>query len=189
MDIYALVKFLHIASAMIWIGGGFCLMVIALVADRRADDEGLLRVMQTVVMLGNTLFVPAALLTLLFGSVMVWMAWSVTDFWVMLALGGFATSFLLGSAVMKPHADRLTEAAAREGASPAVIARCRRIVQIAKFDYVILFMITAIMLLKPRPEDYLLLSIFAVVLAGAALLFLLPRRSVRLGSATDEAGL
>lgn len=176
MDWYTLVKFLHVAAAMIWLGGGFCLMVLAVVASQARDDDSLLRVMQNVVMLGNTLFVPAALATFALGATMVWMAWSFTDFWVLLALGGFALSFVLGIAVMKPHADRLTEAASREGASPAVIEKCRRIIQVAKFDHVLLFMILTVMVLKPAPQDYFVLSSFAVILIVSGLLFLKPGR-------------
>lgn len=176
MDVYALIKFLHILAAIVWLGGGFCLLVLAIIADQTRDDESLLKVMRWVVMLGNRMFVPAALATLLFGGILVWMAWSITDFWIVLALSGFAASFLLGTLAMKPRADRLTAAADREGASPTVIAQSRALLSIAKFDYVILFMIVAVMVLKPEPGDYGTLASLAIVLVLGGVAFLAPER-------------
>ena len=40
MDWYSIVKFLHIASATLWVGGGFALMLLAVRADRAGNIEG-----------------------------------------------------------------------------------------------------------------------------------------------------
>lgn len=176
MDWYALVKFLHVLAAIVWLGGGFCLLVMAVLAERARDDAELLHVMQKVVFLANRMFVPAALATLILGLALTWMAWSITDFWLLLTLACFAASFLLGTVVIKPRADRLTADAARDGASPSVADQCRRLLGIAKFDFIILFMIVAIMVLKPAPDDRALLAAFAAILVAAGLAFLMPLR-------------
>lgn len=175
MEIYLIVKLLHVLAAMVWLGGGFCLLTIGIIADRTRNAEELLRLMQTIAYLGNRMFVPAALVTLLCGVAMVWVAWSFSEFWIMLALGGFALSFALGTGIIKPRSDRLLAMAAREGASPAVVEQCREVIRHGKLDYVILFLIVVVMVLKPGLQDHALLAAMGVLLAGSAAFLLGPR--------------
>lgn len=183
MDLYLAIKLLHVLAAMIWLGGGFCLLIVGIMADRTNDGEELLRLMQTVACLGNRVFVPAALVTLACGIILVWMAWSFADFWVMLALGGFAMSFALGTGVIKPRSDRLSDMASREGASPAVVAQCREIIRHAKLDHVIMFLIVVVMVLKPGPQDHVVLAGMGIFLLGSAALLARPRRRLPAGAA------
>lgn len=172
MEWHQIVKFLHVASAIIWLGGGFCLVVLAVIAERARDDKELLYAALKVVLLGTRLFIPAALATLLFGVVLTWMAWSFTDFWVLLGLGGFAASFAIGMVLMKPRSDRLSADSAAEGASASVVDQCRRLIGIAKFDLTMMFVIVAVMVLRPTAGDYLVLATMAVILAASAAAFL-----------------
>src|ERR1700750_1850545 len=70
MDWYSIVKFLHIASATLWVGGGFALMLLAVRADRAGNIEGVLQAMRATGELGNRFFAPMSMLTLLFGLIM-----------------------------------------------------------------------------------------------------------------------
>ncbi|WAX96492.1 DUF2269 domain-containing protein [Aminobacter sp. NyZ550] len=166
MDWYSLFKFLHVVAAVLWVGGGFALMLLAVRADRAGDTDGMLQVMRSVGELGNRLFMPASLVTLLLGLVMCWFWVGFTDLWIVLGLAGYAMAFLIGTLVFKPTADRMAAIIARDGATPAALDQGRRILKVARFDYAMMLIIVADMVLKPTASDLPILSAMAVVFAA-----------------------
>lgn len=176
MDWYTGAKFLHIVFAIMWLGGGLCVTVLAMRAERANDDAELMRVIQSVVYLSPRLIVPASALTLVFGLVMVWLGQSFTDLWIIIGLTGFALTFAIGTGLIKPTTDRIAEIVAREGASPAAVAQAKRLLRVVKFDMVLLYTIVADMVLKPTTGDVGILTAMAVIVAAAAAMFLGPNR-------------
>lgn len=174
MDWYNLAKFLHIAMAVIWVGGGFAMMLSASVGRRFGDgtEASVVRIIAT---LGNVVFMPASLLTLISGIVMVLLNWSFTELWVLVGLAGVAAAILTGTIVFKPTADRITALLPTEGPrGRTVVELGARLTRIAKFDYVVLFTVIADMVFKPSSGDVWLLVVMggAVIIAG--FLFLTP---------------
>lgn len=163
MDFYSVVKFLHVVAAIVWVGGGFALMLLAVRADRAGDTHGMLQVMRSVGELGNRLFMPASLVTLLLGLVMCWFWVGFADLWIMIGLAGYAATFLIGTLVFKPTADRMAALIARDGVTPAVLDNGRRILKVARFDYAVMLVIVADMVLKPTPSDMPVLLAMAAV--------------------------
>ena len=175
MDWYALVKFIHIAFAIVWLGGGFGLVVLGIRASLAADGAALLTVVKDVVFLANRLFIPSSLVVVACGVAMTILGQSFSILWIDIGLVGFAATFATGLFLLKPIAVRITKGVAA-GAPPAVTAaQCARLLQIAKFDYVMLFVVVADMTLKPSPGDVGLLSVMALVIIAGAVLFLAPR--------------
>ena len=175
MDWYNVVKFLHVAMAVIWVGGGFAMMLSG-IAGRTFGDGTDVSVARIISVLGNIVFMPASLLTLLFGIILVVMSWSFTDLWVIIGLAGVASAVLTGTIVFKPTADRITALVPVEGLQgPTVADLGARLVRIAKFDYVVLFVVIADMVLKPGWGDVVILGLMGAAVAVAALLFLTPR--------------
>jgi hypothetical protein len=168
MDWYALIKFAHIACAILWVGGGFALMLAALRADRASDIAGTLQVMRIIGDLGNRLFLPMSMLTLLFGLVMCWFWVGFGDLWIVLGLVGFAASVLIGSMIFKPTADRMNALIAKEGITPAALAEGRRILKVARFDYTVMMLVVADMVLKPTLDDAGTLAVMSALLAAGA---------------------
>lgn len=167
MDWYSLVKFLHVIAAVIWVGGGFALMLLAVRADRAGDTGGMLQAMRSVGELGNRLFAPASLVTLALGLVMCWFWVGFGDLWIMIGLAGYVTTFLIGTLVFKPTADRMAAIIARDGVTPAALHQGRRILKVARFDYAMMLIIVADMVLKPMPSDLpILLAMAAVFVVG-----------------------
>jgi uncharacterized membrane protein len=172
MDAYAVVKYLHVLFVIIWLGGGFGLVVLATNADRARNDAQLIQIIQNVIFMSSRVFVPAALLALICGLTLVYLNWSFGDLWVIVGLAGFALTFVTDVAVIKPRADRVVAAIKAEGVSPAVIEQGRQILSIAQFDFVMLFIVVADMVLKPAPANYVTLVIMAAALIVGAVLFL-----------------
>ncbi|MDP3898209.1 MAG: DUF2269 family protein [Mesorhizobium sp.] len=170
MDWYSIVKFLHVVSAIVWLGGGFMLMLLAVRADRAGDTSGTMQAMHATGELGGKLMVPSSLLTLLSGLVMCsfWVGFS--DLWIIIGLAGYTATFLVGTLIFKPTADRMAALVARDGLTPGALAEGRRIMSVARFDYTVMLIIVADMVLKPTVADIAILTAMAaVLLAGVGL--------------------
>ncbi|MGP2494067.1 DUF2269 family protein [Mesorhizobium sp. PUT5] len=170
MDWYSIVKFLHIACALVWVGGGFTLMLLAVRAQRAGNVEAMLQAMRATGELGNRLFAPLSLLTLAFGLVMCGFWVGFSELWIVIGLAGYFVTFSVGMLVFKPTAERMGKMIAKDGVTPAALAQGRRILSAARFDYSVMLVIVADMVLKPTLEDGFVLGAMAlVVLGGAAL--------------------
>ena len=135
----------------------------------------MLAVVKDVVFLANRLFIPASLVVVACGVAMTILGQSFSTLWIDIGLVGFAATFSTGLFLLKPISERITKGVA-EGAPAAVInGQCVRLLQIAKFDYVMLFVVVADMTLKPMPNDVALLAVMALIVVAGAVLFLIPR--------------
>ena len=175
MDWYTILKFMHVATSTVWVGGGFLLALVAIRAERADDREAMLVNMRNTGALGNLVFVPAALLTLVFGLLMCWFWLGFSDLWILIGIAGYATTFAIGAGIMKPTSDRLTAIVEKEGMNAPALAIGRRMLQIAKFDYTVMLVIVAAMVLKPTLNDIVIVGAMAAVLVAGAVLFLIPR--------------
>lgn len=164
MDLYSIVKFLHVLFAVVWVGGGFAIMLLAIRADRAGDIDGMLRTMRATGELGNRLFLPASLLTLLSGLVLCWFWLGFGDLWVVIGLAGFFTTAMIGSTIFKPTADRMSRMIAADGVTPGALAVGRGMLRIARLDYTIMLIVLADMVLKPTSGDSAILAAMAVAL-------------------------
>jgi len=176
MDWYSIVKFLHIVSAVLWLGGGFVLILLSVRAERSGDADALVLNLRNTAALGNILFMPASLATLLFGILMAWLWTGFTDLWIVIGLVGAGMTFFTGVVFMKPGSERIAALVEKSGVTPAVLAEGRKLLSIAKFDYAVMMVVIADMVLKPGTGDYAILGAMAAVVLVAAALFLLPRR-------------
>ncbi|MBZ9700203.1 MULTISPECIES: DUF2269 family protein [unclassified Mesorhizobium] len=179
MDWYSIAKLLHILSATLWVGGGFALMVLATLADRSGNIQGTLQAMRATGELGNRFFAPMSILTLAFGLIMCWFWVGFSQLWILIGLAGYATTFSIGMFVFKPSADHMGAMIARDGVTPAALASGQRILRAARFDYAVMLVIIADMVLKPTIHDFTVLAAMVLVLAAGATLALgRPRRMV-----------
>lgn len=174
MDTIAFVKFLHVAFVIVWLGGGLCLVLLAARANRANDTADLAKIIQFVIGMAKRVFIPAALGALVCGLIMAWSLDLFSLLWVIIGLVGFALTFGIGIAVLTPRSDRVGEMIAKDGVTPAVVEQSREILRIAQFDLTMLFVVVADMVLKPAPENYVVLLVMALVIVAAGLLFLRP---------------
>jgi uncharacterized membrane protein len=170
MDYYFVLKFLHVLLIIIWLGGGFGLVILGIRADRARSDSDLITVIQQVIFMAK-IFVPAGLGALVLGLIMVVLNWSFGALWVIVGLIGFALTFGTGLLVLKPRSERVGAIIAKDGVSPAAVEQAKQILQIAKFDFVMLFIVVADMVIKPTAENYVTLTIMALALIVAAVAF------------------
>jgi uncharacterized membrane protein len=173
MDWYSIFKFLHVACAVCWVGGGVVLMFLAIRGQQAKDDDATMVVVKQTASLALIWFIPFSLATVVFGAVTATLGNMWGDAWVILGLLGFVATFCTGNFLIKPAADSIAKHET-EGRREQALAEGKRLMTVAKFDYVMLFTVIADMVLKPAWSDVILLVIMALVLIAGAALFLLP---------------
>jgi uncharacterized membrane protein len=148
---YATFKAVHVGFAVIWIGGGFLLTVLGLIAERQNDPAELATVARQAAMVGEKLFSPAAGIVLLAGiAMMINTNWGWGHFWITAGLVGFASSFVTGIAVLAPRSKRLHELMGTAGPdAPETQAAIKSILLIARFDMAVLLLVIIDMVVKP----------------------------------------
>lgn len=172
MDWYSIVKFLHVVTAILWVGGGFVLFLLGLLAERAGNIEDKLWAIRASGQLGGRFFAPMSMLTLLFGLAMCGLWIGFSDLWIVIGLAGYATTFSIGMFIFKPTGERMGAMIAKDGITPAVLATGQRMMSVARFDYAVMLVIIADMVLKPTIHDVGILAGMAlVVAAGATLAF------------------
>ena len=169
MTLYELLLFVHILAAAIWFGSGFLLHVLAYRA--KGDDASLERLFHDTAALSTGLFIPSSLVVLVAGVLLVIDGpWSFDQLWIVLGLLGYAATFTTGVGILKPRSERIVEMMERAGGmTPEAAVEIRRMLSLAKIDYITLMLVIAVMALKPTGDDVVVLTVMALVMvAGTA---------------------
>jgi uncharacterized membrane protein len=179
MTLYELFLFFHVAAAIVWLGSGTLLQVLAAMATRADDDEGFAKLIGWTSVLGNRLFIPASLVVLVMGFALIGEGpWSFDQLWIVLALAGFAGTFLTGAIVLGPSSERIAALVERDGRmGPEAVAVARRMLLLGRIDAVALWLVAFVMVVKPTGDDVAVLALMALVLAGTAAYVLTRARS------------
>jgi uncharacterized membrane protein len=151
VDRYELLKFVHIAAAIVWIGGAVTIQFFALRTIWSNDPLRLVAFTRDVEWVGNRVFLPSALVVIVLGFLLVWDGpYELGMTWIWLSLVIFGISFLLGIAFFTPESKRIGNQIEAEGPeSPAVQARIARILRLTRIDLLLLFAIVFLMVAKP----------------------------------------
>jgi uncharacterized membrane protein len=149
--IYNLFKFLHVAAAILWIGGVCTLSLINLRLARKQDRTALASLSRQSGFYGRAIIAPAAAVTLIAGIVMV--ASSGLNFgalWITWGFAGLFGSIALGAAFIRRVTEALVELApAAAPADPQVIALQRRLATLNLINLLILLSTVGAMVFKP----------------------------------------
>jgi uncharacterized membrane protein len=148
---YWLFKLVHVVGAVVWVGGGVMLTILAIRAERSNDPLDTARIAKQAAFVGQRVFAPVSLLVLLMGIAMVinlhW-GWGTT--WITIGLVGFLISFLTGLLVLGPQAKRIGELSDSKGAeAPETQAAIQKLLLLARVDMGVLLLVVADMVLKP----------------------------------------
>jgi uncharacterized membrane protein len=130
--------------------------------------------------LGNVFFLPASLLVIVFGVALVAEseAWSFGQLWIVLGLVGYALTFLTGLLVIKPRGEKIGRMIehARGTMTPEAMLEGRKLLTLARIDYVVLFLVVLDMVVKPTGDDVgLLVAMAAILVVGVAYVVLRAR--------------
>jgi uncharacterized membrane protein len=170
MDSYTLLLFLHVAMAVIWVGGGAMIQVFALRVLASGESKRLADLGADIEWISTRVFVPASLLAALSGVALVVDSSFIEfgDRWILFGIALYAITFTAGAGFFGPEAGRIGKLTAEHGAeSPEVQARLERLIRLSRFDLVLLFLIIYTMAVKPYDAgDFALGIAGALVAAG-----------------------
>jgi uncharacterized membrane protein len=148
---YFLFKLVHVVGAVVWVGGGMTLTILAMRAERSKDPGDMATIARQAAFVGERVFAPVGLLVFLMGIAMVinlhW-GWGTT--WIVIGLVGYAITFLTGLLVLGPSAKHVGQLIESQGAGAAETqAAIQRLLLIARVDMGVLLLVVADMVLKP----------------------------------------
>ena len=177
---YELLLFIHISAAIIWIGSGGLLHIQAIRADRAKDDATFAKIVQDAGALGNVLFIPASLTVFVAGVILVIDGpWEWDMLWVILGLIGYFATFATGLLIIQPGAEKVTALVEEDGGmSPRAMYEAKRMLALARIDYITLYLVVAIMAIKPTGDDVATLVVMGLVLVGGAALIFSRARAI-----------
>ena len=175
MTLYEFLLFLHIAAAVVWVGGGAIMQAFGLVALRSKDPARVAYFAGDVERIGNRVLVPSALVAVLAGFGMVWESdfWTIGDDWIVIGLILFAITFLAGTFFFGPESGRIKKLIESEGVDAAQ-DRIRRLLVTTRLDLIILFLIIFDMSVKPSFDDVGTILGALLVAGGLAVAFTAP---------------
>lgn len=165
MTRYDAYKYIHVVAAIVWLGAGVLIQVLAARAQNTSDDDYLQKLFRDAGVLANKLFIPASLTVIAMGLLMVFDGpWNFEPLWIVLGLVGYTATFVTGAFILGPRAEKAGERAHVEGMSPSVAAEMRSVLSLARIDTVVLFLVVAVMVIKPTGDDVGVLIAMAAVL-------------------------
>jgi uncharacterized membrane protein len=148
---YSLFKAVHVLGAVIWVGGGVSIMIHAIRGQRAYKPEDIVTVAKQAAFMGEKVFAPVGLVTFLMGIAMMIntsLGWG--HFWIVAGLIGYASTFIVGIAILSPMAKKIDESAEKNGPThPETIALIERIMLVARFDVAVLMLVVLDMVTKP----------------------------------------
>jgi uncharacterized membrane protein len=184
MSRYDAYKFVHVTAAILWLGAGVMIQILAARAQRTRDDDYLRRLFHDAGALGSIFFIPASLTVVVFGILMVVDGpWDFEPLWIVLGLAGYAATFATGAFILGPRAQKAAARLEQEGAmSPSIAAEMRRVLLLGRVDTVVLFLVVAVMVVKPTGDDAGILVAMAAILAAGIGLTVATVRAAQAGA-------
>jgi uncharacterized membrane protein len=148
---YAFFKWVHVSGAVLWVGGGLTLTILALRAERSSDPIEMATIARQAAFVGERVFAPIGILVLLAGIGMVLnLHWDWGSSWIVIGLVGYAVTFLTGLLFLGPQAKRIGQLIETAGPeADETQAAIRRILLIARVDEGVLLLIVGAMVVKP----------------------------------------
>lgn len=152
MDLYDFLKLGHILFAVAWVGAGFMVILLSGRAMKSPDPGETKRLVESAAWMTDRFFIPSSILVLIFGALAVWQSdvWGFSDTWVLIGLGGYALSFLLGVGYLGPTSGRARTAFDERGPEDAEGRRLAgQLVKVGRIDLVIMLVVITNMVIKP----------------------------------------
>jgi uncharacterized membrane protein len=147
---YGVLKFLHVLSVVVWVGGVSALAVVTWRIARERNREALAVILRHATSFGQMIVGPASIVVLLTGLPMVGVAHiGFTTFWVLWGFTGLVLHFLLGAFVLRKRTLEVVRLASTRGDDAELVTASRRWWRAQLLYLTVLASVVAAMVLKP----------------------------------------
>ena len=147
---YDLFLYVHIVCAVIWVGGAVYAQLLALRVDRSPDPSELPRLARHIEVIATRVFLPAAVLLFVAGTVMTLQAWSFGQAWIAVSVALWVVSAVVGAVYLGPRVKRAAELFEAEGpTSQAGRELIDRLFMVSRLELIGFAVIIALMTFKP----------------------------------------
>jgi len=150
---YNAFKFVHVLSAVVWVGGACTVQVYALLATRTNDPLRVAAFAKDTEFVGTRIFLPSSLILLVSGIFTLHDSsglWSFGQGWVQFGLVVVTLSIVVGAGYLGPESGRIARATEAKGVeSPEVQERIQRIFLVSRVELVFLLAVVFDMVVKP----------------------------------------
>ena len=150
MTLYEFLLTIHILAAIVWLGGAWMLLILAL-SLRKADLQRRVEFTRMTEKVPSIVFAVASVIVILAGSWLVSEAgFDYSDTWVTLGYVGWFISFLFGVGFYGQEGKRRDRAIEERGIEdPAISKSLNRVLTVAAIDSVIITLVVVDMTTKP----------------------------------------
>ena len=143
-------KALHVLAAIVWVGGALVIQLFAFRILKEQDSSRIAKFTKDVELIGMRTFVPASLVLVILGFVLMHQGQWQWKFWAVFALVVWALSFVSGAAFLGPESGRISKLIEERGGVDAEIqSRIERILLHSRVEMMLIALIAADMVLKP----------------------------------------
>ncbi len=143
-------QFLHVASAIIWVGGAVMTLFLSVRFTAASDDPIVGRASGLVEKTAVPLFMVASLATLVTGLVLAFGWIGFGPLWIKIGLAGIVLSLVVGFGYFKPHGEKTAATIAERGPNDAgVQAMVRQAQIVAMAELAVLLIVVWAMVAKP----------------------------------------
>jgi uncharacterized membrane protein len=146
---YATWKALHVLMAIVWVGGALMIQLFAFKIMGSDDDQELARFARDVEFISMRTFIPASLILVVLGFVLIHQAGWAYHFWIVFALAVWALSFISGAGFLGPESGRVGKLIAERGVDAEVRTRIERLLLASRVELVLIALVAMDMVLKP----------------------------------------
>lgn len=147
---YNLWQFLHVTSAIVWVGAAVLSLFLAFRLGAMRDNTVAAPASRLMEATAVPLFIVASLATLATGLVMAFGWVGFEPLWIKIGLGGIFVSIVMGFAYFKPQIAKIDAAIEERGATdPGVQAMVRRTNIAGVIELVIFLVVVWAMVTKP----------------------------------------
>jgi uncharacterized membrane protein len=147
---YQLLLYVHILSAIVWVGGAIYAQLLAVRVSRASDPAELPMVARHTAYLGLRVFLPASLLIIITGVVMTLQAWNFGQTWIAVAVALWVVSAGLGGIYVGPRVAKVSALFEAEGpTSASARSLLDRLFLVSRLELVSFFVIIGLMVFKP----------------------------------------
>ena len=149
VDAYTVAKFFHVLFAIVWIGGGLTITILAELIRRAHQPGELASFARRVELVSMRVFVPSSLIVVGLGFYLVSKGDWGYKFWIVYSLVAYGVSFVTGAAFLGPQSGQIAKLAASEGPdAPATLAKINLVINTARLDLLLLVSIVFMMVTK-----------------------------------------